>query len=187
MKIDLIDEQTAYAGFYRLRRLKLAHERYDGEMTPPLIREVVERSDVAAVLLLDDALDRVVLVEQFRPGPYAAGQPSWLVDIVAGRIVSGHTPDETIRREVREEVGVICHELQPIGCYYTAPHISSERVHLFCAQVDSTRIAGTHGVADEGEDIRPVVLEYDEALRLPDSRTVSLWAGLALQWLARRS
>lgn len=153
-------------------------------MTPPLKREVVERSDVAAVLLLDDALDRVVLVEQFRPGPYVAGQSPWLVDIVAGRIMSGHTPEETIRREVREECGVDCHALQPIGCYYTAPHMSSERVHLFCAQVDSTCIAGTHGVADEGEDIRPVVLTCEEALRLPATHTLSLWAGLALHWLA---
>lgn len=184
MRIDLLDEQTAYDGFYRLRRLTLTHERYDGGMTPLLIREVVERSDVAAALLLDDARGRVVLVEQFRPGPYAAGQLPWLVDIVAGRIGPGHSPEETIVREVREEAGVDCHDLRLIGCYYTAPHISSERVYLFCAQVDSTRIAGTHGVADEGEDIRPVVLEYGEALRLPDSQILSLWAGLALHWLA---
>lgn len=186
MKIDLLDEQTAYAGFYRLRRLKLAHERYDGGMTPPLVREVVERSDVGAALLVDDARCRVVLVEQFRPGPYAAGQSPWLVDIVAGRIVSGHTPEETIIREILEEAGVDCHDLHPIGCHYTAPHITSERVHLFCAQVDSTRIAGTHGVADEGEDIRPVTLERIEALRLLESHTLSLWAGLALRWLAAR-
>lgn len=187
MKIKLLDQQTAYAGFYRLRRLTLMHERYDGKMTPPLVREVVECSDVAAALLLDDARGRIVLVEQFRPGPYAAGLSPWLLDIVAGRIMSGHTPEETIIREIREETGVDGHDLRLIGCHYTAPHISSERVHLFCARIDSTRIAGTHGVADEGEDIRPVVLDRTDALRLPGLQTLSLWAGLTLRWLAGQS
>jgi ADP-ribose pyrophosphatase len=187
MKVRLIEEQTRYAGFYRLRRLTLEHERYDGGMMPALVREVVERSDVAAALLYDPARDAVVMVEQFRVGPYAAAQPPWLLDIVAGRIAAAHTPEDTIAREVREEAGIGCLALRPIGRYYTAPHISSERVHLYCAHVDASCVSGTHGIADEGEDIRPVVLARTEALRLVETATLSLWAGLALQWLAGQS
>jgi ADP-ribose pyrophosphatase len=187
MKVNLIDEQTGYAGFYRLRCLTIEHERYDGRMTLPLSREVVERSDVAAALLYDPGRDTVVMVEQFRAGPYAAGQPPWLIDIVAGRIMADHSPEDTINREIMEEAGVGSLALRPIGCYYTAPHLSSERVHLYCAHVDSSRIAGTHGIAEEGEDIRPVVFSRPDALHLVETHTLSLWAGLALQWFAGQS
>lgn len=187
MKVRQIEEQTGYAGFYRLRRLTIEHERYDGRMTPPLVREVVERSDVAAALLYDPARDAVVMVEQFRAGPYAAGQPPWLIDIVAGRIMADQSPEETIAREIMEEAGVRSFAMNPIGCYYTAPHISSERVHLYCVHVDSSRIAGTQGIAEEGEDIRPVVFGRPEALRLVETHTLSLWAGLTLRWLADQS
>lgn len=73
----------------------------------------------------------------------------------------------------------------PIGTYFTAPHLSSERLHLYCATVDAAAVAGCHGLAHEGEDIRPRVLERAEALRLPESRPLSLWAALALAWLDR--
>lgn len=184
MKARLIESTAEFSGFYRIRRLKLDVPRFDGNAQAPLVREVVERSDVAAALLIDPIRDTLVLVEQFRVGPFAAGDAGWLTDLVAGRIEAGHTPEDTVHREVIEEAGVPCANLQRIGCFYTAPHISSERVWLYAATVDSTQVSGTHGVADEGEDIRPLVMPRADALRLLETQTLSLWAGVALRWLA---
>ena len=186
MKATVLEAHTVYAGFFELRRLTLEHDRYAGGATGPLVREVLHRSDVAAALLYDPVADKVVLVEQFRAGAHVAGVDPWLVDIVAGRIEAGQSPLEAVTREIAEESGLRPNAIEPIGTYLTAPHLSSERVHLFCATVDAARVAGFHGVAHEGEDIRPVVLDRAEALRLPQTRTLSLWAGLALGWLAGR-
>jgi len=118
---------------------------------------------------------------------YAAGLNPWLLDIVAGRIENGQSPSETIAREIREESGLTPLSVEPIGSYLTAPHLSSERVHLFCALVDAAKVIGTHGVSAEGEDIRPLVMDRTDMLRLMETQTLSLWAGLALGWIISRN
>lgn len=155
-------------------------------MSVPLEREVLERSDVAAAVLYDPLLDKFVMVEQFRAGAYSAGVDPWLPDIVAGRIENGQSPMETIVREIKEESGLTPLAVEPIGSYLTAPHLSSERVHLFSARVDASQAVGTHGVSSEGENIRPLVIDRAEALRLMQTQTLSLWAGLALGWMFSR-
>lgn len=183
MKATVLETHAAYAGFFELRRLTLEHDLYAGGTTGPLVREVLHRSDVAAALLYDPEADKVVLVEQFRAGAHVAGVDPWLIDIVAGRIEAGQSPLDAVTHEIAEESGLTPSAVESIGTFFTAPHLSSERVHLYCAKVDAAHVAGFHGVAHEGEDIRPVVLDRAEALRLVRTRPLSLWAGLALNWL----
>jgi ADP-ribose pyrophosphatase len=183
LKANILETRTEYTGFFELRRLTVEHDRFDGGTTGPLVREVLHRSDVVAALLHDPSADKVVLVEQYRAGAHVAGLSPWLVDIVAGRIEAGQTPLQAITREITEESGLIPDSIKPIGTYLTAPHLSSEQVHLYCAMVDATAVTGYHGLTHEGEDIRPLVLQRTEALGLLKTRPLSLWAGLALGWL----
>ncbi len=183
MLFSVLKECLEYSGFFRLRRLTVSHELFGGGMSAPLEREVLEHGDVAAAVLFDPILDKLVMIEQFRVGAYAAGLNPWLLDIVAGRIENGQSPRETIVREIGEESGLTPLSVEPIGTYLTAPHLSNERVHLFCALVDATKVIGTHGVLVEGEDIRPLVIDRTDMLRLMQTRTLSLWAGLALGWI----
>lgn len=185
LKANILETRTAYAGFFELRRLTVEHDRFDGDSSGPLVREVLHRSDVAAALLYDPSADKVVLVEQYRAGAHVAGVSPWLIDIVAGRIETGQTPLEAITREITEESGLTPESIDPIGSYLTAPHLSSEQVHLFCAMVDATQVAGYHGLAYEGEDIRPLVMQRTKALGLLKTRPLSLWAGVALSWLEK--
>ncbi|RDE49668.1 MAG: NUDIX domain-containing protein [Candidatus Accumulibacter meliphilus] len=183
MKASILHIDAAYRGFFELRRLTVEHDLFDGGSSGPLLREVLHRSDVAAALLYDASTDKVVLVEQYRAGAHLAGENPWLIDIVAGRIEAGQTPLDTIRREIAEESGLTPTAIVPIGVYLTAPHLSSERVHLYCAAVDTGSVAGCHGLAHETEDIRPLVLARSEALAAMRTQPLSLWAGLALAWL----
>ena len=98
-------------------------------------------------------------------------------------IENGQSPRETIVREISEESGLTPLSVEPIGTYLTAPHLSSERVHLFCALVDSSKVIGNHGVSAEGEDIRPLVIDRADMLRLMQTQTLSLWAGFSLCWI----
>ena len=56
---------------------------------------------------------------------------------------------------------------------------------LYCARVDSSNAGGVHGLADEHEDIKVVVLSFAEAMSL--ARGDKIKNGLtvlALYWLA---
>ncbi len=183
--VELIEKQAAFCGYFRIDRLRLRFPLYEGGMSREVEREVLERGQVAAVLLVDPDRDCVVLIEQFRPGPYAAGEPPWLIEAVAGVIEGGESAEELARREAREEANCEITDLFPIMRFFTTPGASTESVALFCGRVDSSDAGGVHGLAEEGEDIRVLVVSVDEALSLlREGRIVNAKTIIALQWLA---
>lgn len=183
--VELIEKQTAFRGYFRIDRLRLRFPLYEGGMSREVEREVLERGQVAAVLLVDPDRDCVVLIEQFRPGPYAAGEQPWLIEAVAGVIEGTENAEEMARREAREEANCEITDLFPIMRFFTSPGASTERVALFCGRVDSTHAGGVHGLEEEGEDIRVLVVPVMEALSLlHDGKIVNAKTIIALQWLA---
>ncbi|OHB25546.1 MAG: ADP-ribose pyrophosphatase [Desulfuromonadaceae bacterium GWC2_58_13] len=89
--------------------------------------EVVHHPGGAAVLpLLDDG--RVVLIRQFRP---ALG--SMVLEIPAGRLEPGETPEACVRRELVEEVGYRAETVVKLGEMLPAVGFCDERIHLFVA------------------------------------------------------
>ena len=184
-EVEIIEREICYQGFYRLERLRLRHRLFAGGMSPPIVREVIEKGDVAAVLLYDPLRDEVVMIEQFRIGARDDARGPWLLEIVAGLIEAGETPAQVARREALEEAGCTVLDLLPISSFYTSPAKTSQRTHLFLGRVDSANAGGIHGLADEGEDIRVVRLPAAEALLLAQQgKTDSAWPLLALFWFA---
>lgn len=183
---EVLARDEAYQGFFRLERVTLRHSLFSGGTSPALVREIVERGDVAAVLLYDPRLDQVVMIEQFRVGAMGDEQGPWLLEIVAGLMEPGETPEQVARREAIEEAGCTLLDLERVTTFYASPAKSSERSHLFCGRVDASRAGGVFGLVHEGEDIRVVPLPLDEALARVDSGVInSAWPIIALQWLAR--
>ena len=183
--VELIEKQAAFSGYFRIDRFRLRFPLYEGGMSREVEREILERGQVAAVLLVDPDRDRVVLIEQFRPGPYAAGEQPWLIEAVAGIIEGTESAEEMARREAREEANCEITDLFPIMRFFTSPGASTESVALFCGRVDSTDAGGVHGLEEEGEDIRVMVVSVNEALLLlHEGKIVNAKTIIALQWLA---
>src|SRR5258706_16343911 len=90
--IEILDRSVAHAGFLTVERYRLRHRLFGGGWTPPLEREVCLRGSAAGGLPYDPERDELVLVEQFRMGPHAAGEPPWKIPIGAGLIESCETP-----------------------------------------------------------------------------------------------
>jgi ADP-ribose pyrophosphatase len=97
------------------------------------------------VLPYDPATDRIVLVEQFRIGAYAAGFPSWQLEAIAGMLAPGETPEQVVRREAREEADLDISALEPVARYLSSPGLS-ESVTLFCGRTDARAAGGIHGL-----------------------------------------
>ena len=184
--VELISREVVHDGYFRLDRCRLRHRQFAGGFGPVLTREILERGRVAAVLPVDPERDRVVLIEQFRPGAWAADREPWLVECVAGVIEPGETPEAMARREALEEAGCTVTDLVPIATFLTSPGATTETVRLFCGRVDSEGVGGLHGLAGEGEDIRVSVLPVEGAVALLDAgRIVNAKTIIALQWIAR--
>ena len=184
--VELLGRDVVYDGYFRLDRYRLRHRQFAGGLGPVLTREILERGRVAAVLPVDPVRDRVVLIEQFRPGAWAADRDPWLVECVAGVIEPGETPEELARREALEEAGCVVTDLVPIATFLTSPGATTETVRLFCGRVDSAGVGGLHGLAGEGEDIRVAAMPVEDAVALLDEgRIVNAKTIIALQWIAR--
>jgi len=87
-------------------------------------------------------------------------------------------------REAFEEAGVKISKLTPISQYQTSPGGTNEKIHLFIALVDSTKAFGTHGLEEESEDIKVVVISKNEAFELVNQGKINNASTLiSLQWL----
>ncbi|MFT5448365.1 MAG: ADP-ribose pyrophosphatase [Gammaproteobacteria bacterium] len=185
-RVEILKRETVFQGYFRIDRYQLRHEQFAGGLGAPVSREVFERGQVAAVLPIDPRAEKVVLIEQFRPGAWAAGSDPWLIECVAGVIEQGEVAAEVCIRETQEEAGLlICDLVQIVPPYLSSPGACSETVSLFCGRVDASSAHGLHGLADEGEDIRVGSWTFDAALQLLDEgRIVNAKTIIALQWLA---
>jgi ADP-ribose pyrophosphatase len=184
--VALESRETAYQGYFRVDRYRLRHRRFDGTWSRTLTREVFERGHAAGVLPYDPERDVVVLIEQFRMGPYAHGGSPWQVEVIAGIIHAGETAEQVARREALEEAGCTLGVCERIAGFYMSPGAVSEHLTLYCARADTTGVGGVHGLPEEDEDIRVRVLPLDQALAWADAgRIQNSPALIGLLWLAR--
>jgi ADP-ribose pyrophosphatase len=185
--LKITKHEVLYRGFFGFKRYRLRHKLFAGGWSDEIEREVFERGATVGVLLYDPDLDAVVLVEQFRLPPHLVGLPAWQLEIVAGIVDrAGESATALARREAQEEAGLIlASDPQFIHRYMPSPGACTEIVDLYWARVDSSMAGGIHGLKDEHEDIRVVVLSFAEAMaRLEAGEIPNGLTMLALYWLA---
>lgn len=189
---EIIEREPCFQGFFKLDRFHFKHKRFDGSWSRSVGREVFIRGAASCVLPYDPVESSVVLVEQFRIGavplesePVENEASPWLIELVAGINDVGEDPEEVVRREAVEEANLELGELMPICHYLVSPGGTTEKVHLYCAHVDSREVEGVFGLAEEDEDIRVHVVPFDAAMLMIESGQINNAAAIiALQWLA---
>jgi ADP-ribose pyrophosphatase len=110
------------------------------------VREVIEHDGAVVIVAIDDEKN-VLLVRQFR---YAAGKH--LLELPAGGIDPGETPEIAAQREMQEETGYVPGTLECLGGFYSAPGYASEYLHLFLA----TNLIPSRLIAEDTEEIKLV-------------------------------
>lgn len=184
--VEILEKTTPFQGYFRVDRYTLRFRRFDGEWSPDVTREIFERGHAVGLVLYDPIRDEVGLTEQFRPGALAAGWDPWLIEIPAGIIDDDESPAQVAIREAKEETGLAVSDPISIRRYLVTPGGSTETMEIFAARIDSSQLAGVHGVEEEGEDIRVFPLAAEEAFKWVESgRICNGMTIIGLEWLAR--
>ena len=185
--VQVARKTTPYARFFAVEEYDLRFRRFDGTLSAQVNRAVFISGDAVTVLPYDPVRDVVLLIEQFRPGPFARGdtQP-WSLEAIAGRIDAGETPEQAARREAVEEAGLVLGAMEYVGGYYPTPGAKAEFLYSYVALTDLPEgIEGVFGVAGEAEDIRGHRLPFEDFEHLLASGEVNnaplLLTGIWLQ------
>ncbi|MEZ5477606.1 MAG: NUDIX domain-containing protein [Thiolinea sp.] len=186
MEFTLINQQTPYRGFFKLAVYELRHQLFAGGWSGTVRREILERGRAVAVLLHDPATDQLLLVEQFRVGAIHDPAGPWMLEIVAGIVEEGESDTEVARREAQEEAACVIDKVEFVLDYYPSAGGCSEVIGIYYAPVDLSGVTpGVHGLADEQEDIRSLLVSHATAMDwLRNGKIRSSMTIIALQWLA---
>ena len=186
--IQIEDLKREYLGFFALNQVDLKYPFFDNSTSGVKSRTILMGSEASLILPYDPILDKVLLVEQFRIGPFCRGDKApWVYEPVAGMIEFGEKPEDAAKREVFEEAGIQVTNLVKINSGYPNPGEATTYFYNYIGIVDlSDYSPGIYGVRDEGEDIRTHVIDFKEVLswsisnklRVLPLTTMVLWLAL---------
>jgi ADP-ribose pyrophosphatase len=145
MTFRRIASERVYAG----RLLKIDRDRVELPNGSATDLEMVRHPGASAVVPFLGA-DEILMVRQFR---YATS--GFILEVPAGTLNAGESPDACAHREVEEEAGHRAGRLEKLGAIYTTPGFTDEVIHLYAA----------HDLTPTGQH-----LDHDEVLtveRLP--------------------
>ncbi len=187
MKYEVIDKKRIFDEFFTIEKADVKYERFRDGSWNRSRRYNLQRPEAAAIILENESTGNIVLVEQFRYATVeAAGRDGWILEIVAGLVDRGETPERCAIRESLEEAGYRVRNPRYLCSYFTSVGISDEKVHLYYGQVcDRDRVAEGGGLASENEDLAVREIPLTELMsllkngKIADAKTI-----VALQWLA---
>jgi ADP-ribose pyrophosphatase len=131
-------------------------------------REVVVHRGAVALVPMVDA-DHVCLLRNFR---YSVNQT--LIEVPAGTIDPGESPDATAPRELAEETGYKAGRITRVTDWWVSPGVFTERMYLYLCE-DMTPGPTDH---QPDEQMQPFVVAWTEALamiddgRIRDAKTI---------------
>lgn len=164
MKEKTFEEKRIFSG----NLLKLNADRVVLTNGIKTFREYVSHPGAVAALPFLSSSE-IILVKQYR---YSVGNS--LLEIPAGTIEKGETPEDCITRELQEEINYKPRKLENLGWVYLTPGYSNEKIHLFKA----TNLEEAVKKSEEDENIEVVKMKIEEALskihsgEIKDGKTV---------------
>lgn len=162
---EILSTECVYEG--RVLKLRVDRVRAPGGQT--VNWDVIEHPGSVSIVPID-ADDQVLLVRQYRPAIAET-----LLEIPAGTLEPGESPEISAHRELREEIGMRAEWLRAIGSYYLVPGYSSELMHAYVA----TGLSPAPLPQDADEDISVESIPFAELVaqvyrgQLRDAKTVS--------------
>lgn len=145
--------------------------RINGELYPYTFTKTKD-----SVCIFPVCPEGVVVIEQYRHS-----LNRWMVEVPAGAIDSGETPEQAARRELLEETGYIAEDLIDLGDYYENEGVSSARCKLYFAWCNKNAVPRR----EKTELIRTRVYSIPEFTELVNQNGFHILIGLVGWYRAR--
>lgn len=139
-------------------------------------REIVNHPGAVAIIAMT-ADNKLIVVEQYRKALERS-----IIEIPAGKLEPGESPEHTALRELEEETGYGCNELTYLQTFATSPGFADEVIHLFVAR-------GLYKIeqpksADEDEFVELMEISIEEGERLvAEQKIYDAKTAFALLWM----
>ncbi|QTE24561.1 NUDIX domain-containing protein [Polaribacter cellanae] len=142
--------------------------------TERLRHEVYGKADGVAVLPYNPTTKNVVLSKQFRIPMYVAGvKNGFSIEVVGGSIDKNESPETSVIRETKEEIGYSISEIEKVSTVFLSPGLMREQVHLYVAKyTDEDKVESGGGLAEESEEITVLETSFDEALKMIENQEI---------------
>ncbi|RYL93353.1 NUDIX hydrolase [Sporolactobacillus sp. THM19-2] len=131
-------------------------------------REVVKHPGAVAIIAVNDQ-GKLLLVRQYR---YPLD--GIIYEIPAGKLEPGENPDHSAHRELEEETGYQCTQLEKVASFYSSPGFSDELLHIYFT--DTLTPGRQHLDDDEFLEVCAVSLEEAERMvvehQIADAKSV---------------
>ena len=181
-------KRSVYKGFFSVEEHDLTYQKFNKEQSNVVTRSTLVSSEAVIVLPYDPVNDRILLIEQFRAGPYVKGDENpWVLEPISGLIDEGETPESAGIREAQEEALLEIKRLELVARSYPSPGISTEFFHQYIGIVellDSSNLIA--GLSSENEDIRSHIFEYEQFFEMIESGKVKVGPLILLGlWLSK--
>ena len=167
-----IDSKDIYQG-------RIVNLRVDTVQLPSgrtTTREIVEHEDAVCVVPVDEN-NNVLMVRQYRKAAHLN-----LLEVPAGGVEAGESPDETVLRELQEEVSVTSGSLRRLSGFWVSPGWATEFMHAYVA----TDLSPASLPADDDEYISVEKVPLDSILGLIDNGEIQDSKSIASLLLALR-
>lgn len=169
MTLKKISSEIAYRG----RVFDIRHDVLANADGKEIAYDTVVHNGAVAMVAVD-AENQILFVRQYR---HSTGKR--LLELPAGTLDNGESPEACAQRELREEVGMAPGSLTKLGEFFLAPGYSTERMWIFLARdLQPEKLQG-----DEDEDIEIERISLEGSLaairsgEIEDAKTI---AGLYL-------
>ncbi|MFO7888650.1 MAG: NUDIX hydrolase [Eubacteriales bacterium] len=160
-----IKEKSIYKG--KILELKVLDVELPDKKTSK--REIVLNADAVVVIAFDDN-NNLYFVKQYRKAI-----EDYLLELPAGKIDPGESPEISAKRELAEEIGYTAEKMDFLFSIYSSPGFSKEKIHVYKA----SNLIKKDVDCDDDEFIEIVKIPYEEVLqqikskKIEDSKTVS--------------
>jgi len=185
-RVRIISEQLLSDNWYTLKKYTFSLLRRDGQWQEQS-REAYDRGNGAVVLLYNRDKKSVVLTRQFRFPIYLNGHDGFLIEAAAG-LLDNASPETRIVAEAEEETGFRVTRVEKVFEAFMSPGSVTEKLYFFIAEyADQQRNGEGGGIAEEGEDIEVLEMDFDQALQaitdgdIMDAKTIMLLQHLRLK------
>ncbi|MFE8695577.1 NUDIX hydrolase [Cytobacillus sp. FJAT-53684] len=142
-------------------------------------REIIKHPGAVAILALTDE-NRIVMVEQYRKALERT-----IIEIPAGKLELNEDPEACAKRELEEETGYGCKEMEWLISFYTSPGFADEIVHLYIARGLEKKENALAPDEDEFVNLMELTLEeaehYLKEQKIYDAKTAYAVQYLQLQ------